>query len=133
MISVYQLYPNIGELHSRISYRQGRWIHTNEIPQTPAEHYRRNQIENNRSFDELFENGMKFFIQGKSLNIEQQPIDSKQISSISFCTPEETGLASGNILGWGSYQSPDHPPNQLDDDQRCLIIQSSPLEKSIGR
>ena len=39
VISIFQLNPNINELHSILNERKGNWIHFNSLPSYPNEHF----------------------------------------------------------------------------------------------
>ncbi|CAF4053184.1 unnamed protein product, partial [Rotaria sordida] len=58
----------------------------------------------------------------------REPIlDSASPAKVSLCSPQQTGTASGNWLGWGFLKHPDHSLDQRIDDGRSLCFDSSPL------
>ncbi|CAF3961414.1 unnamed protein product [Rotaria sp. Silwood2] len=53
----------------------------------------------------------------------------KNPKKVSFLSPQETGLSSGNLLGWGIIYSLGHPIDQQEDDGRSLCFESLPLNQ----
>ena len=129
MISVYQLSPNIDELHLRVEKRRGQWIDLNRIPSTPKEHFQRNEI-TFQSTREEEDKSIEYQLWGDRL-VEGTDQTLNEVSSRSFHSSEETGMSSGNLLGWGSRLSADLPEDQSPDDGRSLTFQSSPLKQSL--
>ena len=131
MISIYKLNPNIDELHSNVKERKGKWIQTNQIPRFPLIHLQRNS---NEIFNEQQknENEIKYYLSYKSLD-EQLTFDERSPSKISFLSPEETGLASGNLLGWGNRNHAENPIDQREDDGRSITFDSFPLKQNLGK
>jgi hypothetical protein len=127
MISVYQLSPNVDELHLQLEKRRGQWIDLNRIPSTPKEHFQRNETPF-RSSEE--ERSIEYQLWGDRL-IEGTDRTLDEVSSRSFHSSEETGMSSGNLLGWGFRLSADLPEDQSPDDGRSLTFQSSPLKQSL--
>ena len=130
LISVFQLSPNIDELHSILNERNGNWIHFNSIPSYPNEHFQRNSsfIDQNQ---QICQKQIKYYLSYQCLTTEVISNDLFP-KKISFLSPQETGLSSGNLLGWGNLDSPDHSIDQQDDDGRSLCFDSLPLNEHYG-
>jgi len=110
IFSIYQLNPNVNELHSIIKQRDGQWIHLNSV-----------------DFNE--KNKMIYYLSLDSLQIDEPQQHS--IAQLSFLSPQETGTSSGSLLHWGSDLNPDCPLDQRDDDRRSLVFDSLPLTNKI--
>ncbi|CAF1350537.1 unnamed protein product [Rotaria sordida] len=124
-MSVYQLHPNSSELHSIVPTRKGEWIHIDHMPSYPIEHDQRNGLAENHD-NVLEDEKLKYYLSGSCLKSE--PIlDSASPAKVSLCSPQQTGTASGNWLGWGFLKHPDHSLDQRIDDGRSLCFDSSPL------
>ncbi|CAF4104228.1 unnamed protein product, partial [Rotaria magnacalcarata] len=108
--------------------RKGNWIHFNSLPFYPNEHFQRNHllIDNNQGINQKT---IKYYLSFQSLTTEIISNDALP-RKISFLSPQETGLASGNLLGWGNIQSPDHSIDQREDDGRSLCFDSLPLNEN---
>ena len=130
LISVFQLYPNVDELHSIVNRRRGSWIHLNSIPSYPNEHFQRNSssIDQNR---QTYQKQITYYLSFGCLTTELTSNDLLP-KKISFLSPQETGLSSGSLLGWGNFQSPDHSIDQREDDGRSLCFDSLPLDDHYG-
>lgn len=127
LMTVYQMEPNCGELQSIVNERKGQWIDTDSIPGTPEEHAKKNGLSVKERLHE--EQQMKFYVWGKCLR-KDPPVE--QTSSIRFQSSQETGLNSGNLLGWGNQNSPDIAPDQREDDAKSLSFDSSPINQLLG-
>ncbi len=125
ILSIYQLHPNVDELHPIIKKREGKWIHLNQIPDYPNEHAQRNknlinqqQINNQKQ--------IKYYLSFQSMTTE--PISNNNLpNKISFLSPQETGTTSGWLLGHGYCQFPDNSIDQREDDGKSLSFNSLPL------
>ncbi|CAF3369702.1 unnamed protein product [Rotaria socialis] len=126
--SIFKLKPNIDELHSILKERKGNWIHFNSLPFYPNEHFQRNHLLIDKN-QEINQKTIKYYLSFQSLTTEIISNDSLP-RKISFLSPQETGLASGNSLGWGNIQSPDHSIDQREDDGRSLCFDSLPLDEN---
>ncbi|CAM2722027.1 unnamed protein product [Rotaria socialis] len=126
--SIFKLKPNIDELHSTLKERKGNWIHFNSLPFYPNEHFQRNHLLIDKN-QEINQKTIKYYLSFQSLTTEIISNDSLP-KKISFLSPQETGLASGNLLGWGNIQSPDHSTDQREDDGRSLCFDSLPLDEN---
>lgn len=133
-LSIYQLNPNIDELHPIIRERKGQWIHLNTIPDFPNEFQQRNshEISEEQEGESEEDNQIKYYLSSGSLQNEKPLLDSNSVNKISFLSPEETGTSSGNLLGWGHNISPDNPTDQRDDDGRSLTFDSLQLTNNCG-
>ena len=132
LISIYQFYPNKNELHSFVEERQGQWIHLNHLPNYPHERDQRNNHQYNKEENQSQkEEQIIYYLSFRSLQIEPMR-NGFSPNQISFLSPQETGLASGNWLGSGSYQTPDHPIDQRYDDGNSLCFDSLPFTDSCG-
>jgi hypothetical protein len=131
-MSVYQLHPNINELHPILKERQGKWIHINDIPNYPHERDQRNANKSNKEEENMSkEKEITYYLSFGSL--QTKPIsDGLFPKKISFLSPQETGLTSGNWLGWGSLEHSDHPIDQRSDDGNSLCFDSLPLTDHCG-
>lgn len=133
MISIYQLYPNEAELHSNVRERKGRWIHTNQMPTFPLIHIQRNSNDFIKEEEEQNnENEMKYNLSYKCLDDELIVKKKNCPSKISFLSSEETGLASGNLLGWGNENDGGNAIDQREDDGRSITFHSLPLKQDLG-
>ncbi|CAF3562233.1 unnamed protein product [Adineta steineri] len=134
ILSIYKLNPNINELHSIVEERKGEWIHLNQIPNYPYEHDQRNNLKFNKEQEEeenlSREKYLNYYLSFGSLQTE---IISKNVlpNKISFLSPQETGLTSGNWLGSGSLHTPDHSIDQRIDDGNSLCFDSLPLNETL--
>ena len=129
IISIYEMYPNVDELHSNVKERKGRWIHTNQIPSFPSIHIQRNS---HQFIEQEYENEMKYFLSYRSLDNEFV-LDEKCPHEVSLISPEETGLASGNLLHWGCSYGGTDPIDQREDDGRSVYFDSFPLKENLGK
>ncbi|CAF3563600.1 unnamed protein product [Rotaria sp. Silwood1] len=125
ILSVFQLHPNIDELHSIVKERKGKWIHFNSLPSYPYEHFQRNDhlIYKNQQIDTK---QIQYYLSFQRLTTEFI-LNDLNPNKISFLSPQETGLSSGNLLGLGFIDKPDHPTDQREDDGRSLCFESLPL------
>lgn len=91
----------------------------------------RNNNSSNNNNNLINQNKIKYYLSYQCLTKE---INSNKLNlnKISFQSPQETGLASGNLLGWGNIKSPDHSIDQREDDGRSLCFDSLPLEENYG-
>jgi predicted acyl esterase len=136
LMSVYQSHVNVDELHARVEHRRGQWIHLTVVPRSSDEHQRKNDVDRSDRPGRMEDSArLTFRLCGhrRSLVDDGQWRDvSTDSVSVSFCSPQETGTASGNALGWGFLSSPDHPVDQREDDGRSLTFDSSPLAQPTG-
>ncbi|CAF1082531.1 unnamed protein product [Rotaria sordida] len=124
-LSIFKLNPNIDELHSFVKQRKGQWIHLNSLPSYPNEHFQRNHLSINQ-YQQINEKQIIYYLSFGSLTIES--VSKDQIpDKISFLSPLETGLSSGNLLGWGGVENIDNSIDQREDDGRSLCFDSLPL------
>ena len=99
----------------------------NILPNFPKEHRQKNS---DRIYEEEEErNQIKYYLSPGSLRNDESLVNKNQIS---FLSPEETGMASGDLLGLGHDQSANHPVDQREDDGRSLIFDSLPLTTNCG-
>jgi hypothetical protein len=130
-MSVYQLHPNINELHPILNEKKGKWIHLNCIPTFPHERYLRNKNLFNEKENNC-EKEIKYYLSSGFLHNE--PISNDIFpKKVSFESPQETGLTSGNWLGCGFSTSADHPTDQREDDGRSLSFDSLSLTNQCGK
>ena len=130
IMSVYEFYPNCNELHPIIKERKGKWINLNSIPTYPNERDQRN----NNLYDkqnEIIEEKLNYYLSPTSLQTDEN-LNILSTKKLSFCSPQETGTASGNWLGWGYLKNPDHSIDQREDDGRSLCFDSLPLTNHCG-
>ena len=53
-------------------------------------------------------------------------------NKISFLSPQQTGISSGNLCGLGYLHHPSNPIDQREDDGRSLCFDSLPLTNDYG-
>ncbi|CAF4835932.1 unnamed protein product [Rotaria sp. Silwood1] len=125
IISIYKLNPNIDELHSIVKQRKGKWIHFNYIPFYPNEHLQRNDYFTNEN-QQINQKQIKYYLSFGFLTTE--PISNNLFpNKISFSSPQQTGISSGNLCGLGYLHHPSNPIDQREDDGRSLCFDSLPL------
>jgi hypothetical protein len=77
------------------------------------------------------EKEMKYYLSFGCLTIE--PISNHSYpKSISFLSPQETGISSGNYLGMGNINRPTNSIDQREDDGRSLCFDCPPLIDDCG-
>jgi len=120
ILSIYQLYPNSCETTPIVNKRKGKWINLNQIPNYPNE----DLIKNN--------NQIKYYL-SFGLLTNEIILNNNSPKTISFLSPQETGISSGSLLGHGNILSPDNPIDQREDDGRSLTFDSLPLNNNYGK
>ena len=81
--------------------------------------------------EEINEKEIKYYL-SFGLLTNELVLNDISPKKISFLSPQETGLSSGNLLGMGNVQNPDHPIDQREDDGRSLSFDSFPLIDDYG-
>ncbi|CAF3284546.1 unnamed protein product [Rotaria sp. Silwood2] len=94
----------------------------------PRLHLQRNN--NYVKQQEFNQKQIKYYLSFQYLTTE--PILNNILQKISFLSPQETEISSGSLLHFGSYQNPDNPIVQREDDTRSLTFDCLPLNNHCG-
>ncbi|CAF0802533.1 unnamed protein product [Adineta ricciae] len=130
MFSVYRLHPNVEDVSSVIHERKGEWIHFNQLPSFPIEHDERNGLPPTNN-DEQADEKIVYYVSYQSL--QRQPSVNEELpKQMSFLSPQITGMAGGNYLGYGAANLPTNPIDQRLDDGTSLCFDSLPLTEQYG-
>lgn len=131
ILSIYQLYPNSSEIDPIVKKRKGKWIHLNQIPDNPNEHFIRNNNNNQINREEFNQKQIKYYLSFACLTNEII-LNKNSPTKISFLSPQETGISGGCLLGYGHILSLSNPIDQREDDGRSLSFDSLPLTNNYG-